>query len=185
MTEYAIKLQNNLINKRWSNEIEALESEKNPDDVDLVKLLKKNIKPIKEVKKKKKKESNQNNEPQKDISSMFTSIKESVFKKPWLRLHKNHKKIKIEEYINSLEISDSKKQDKLKKLVVERVENKQLLNKNVIYSITNSKIEHIFGIAELDKYQPDYSSESSSESSSSEDDSSSKKSKRRQDSDSE
>lgn len=190
-TSYILKLQNKILNKRWSNEIEALEEEKEPTDKNLIELLKKNIKTFKEPEKKEKKKKpngkkqyletkkkSENIPDPNDMTTMWDDINKSIYMKPWLRLHKNHKKIKLNEYIDSLVIKDASEKKKIKKLLIEKLENKELQKKNVEYSISNSKIEYIFGIPELDKYQPERSD-------SSDDDSVKKKKKKKKDDSSE
>ena len=67
-----------------------------------------------------------------------------VYKKPWNKMNIIHKKIKMEEFVNGLSITDSEIKKHLKSQLVSMLKNKKLTKKNEVeYDATNGKIVSI------------------------------------------
>jgi hypothetical protein len=160
-----------LCNKRWQNEIDAIEENDDSDDDELIEKYKKNIK--KKVKPDKKistiiKNNNKDSKsaidnkdeidpsiiPSNATLPMFQQIDYYLYKKPWLRLQEFHKLIKIREYINSLNIKDNEKKN-LIELLEKKLKNKELKNKQITYVPKKEVITKISGVSELNEYLSD------------------------------
>jgi hypothetical protein len=64
-----------------------------------------------------------------------------VYKKPWNKMNIIHKKIKLEEFVNNLDIDDLEMKKHLKSQFVSMLKNKKLTKKNEVeYDATNGKI---------------------------------------------
>ena len=93
-----------------------------------------------------------NNIPDKDIKDRLNKICNLVYLQNWNKLHIINKKIKIEEYISTLDCSEDIKKTLLDKLNI-KLNEKKLTQKLVEYDTINGKILEIFCIKkEDDKY---------------------------------
>ncbi len=64
-----------------------------------------------------------------------------VYKKPWNKMNIIHKKIKLEEFVNNLDIDDLEMKKHLKSQFVSMLKNKKLTKKNEVeYDAVNGKI---------------------------------------------
>jgi hypothetical protein len=64
-----------------------------------------------------------------------------VYKKPWNKMNIVHKKLKIEEFVNNLDIDDLEIKKHLKSQFVSMLKNKKLTKKNEVeYDPVNGKI---------------------------------------------
>lgn len=64
-----------------------------------------------------------------------------VYKKPWNKMNIIHKKIKLDEFVNNLDIDDLEMKKHLKSQFVSMLKNKQLTKKNEVeYDAINGKI---------------------------------------------
>lgn len=64
-----------------------------------------------------------------------------VYKKPWNKMNIIHKKLKLEEFVNNLDIDDLEMKKHLKSQFVSMLKNKKLTKKNEVeYDATNGKI---------------------------------------------
>ena len=67
-----------------------------------------------------------------------------VYKKPWNKMNIIHKKLKMEEFVNTLSIDDVDIKKHLKTQLVSMLKNKQLTKKNEVeYDATNGRIVSI------------------------------------------
>jgi hypothetical protein len=70
-----------------------------------------------------------------------TYTEDFVYKKPWNKIHFIHKKIKLDEYVNNLDIEDLEIKKHLKSQFVSMLKNKKLTKKNEVeYDAINGKI---------------------------------------------
>jgi hypothetical protein len=70
-----------------------------------------------------------------------TYTEDFVYKKPWNKLNIIHKKIKLDEYVNNLDIEDSEIKKHLKSQFASMLKNKKLTKKNEVeYDAINGKI---------------------------------------------
>ena len=70
-----------------------------------------------------------------------TYTEDFVYKKPWNKMNIIHKKIKLEEFINNLDIEDLEIKKHLKSQFVSMLKNKKLTKKNEVeYDAVNGKI---------------------------------------------
>jgi len=70
-----------------------------------------------------------------------TYTEDFVYKKPWNKLNVIHKKIKLDEYVNNLDIEDSEIKKHLKSQFASMLKNKKLTKKNEVeYDAINGKI---------------------------------------------
>tara|TARA_Y100000768_G_scaffold308624_1_gene242839 strand:+ start:439 stop:840 length:402 start_codon:yes stop_codon:yes gene_type:complete len=73
-----------------------------------------------------------------NLQDRLTKITELAYCNEWNRLHIIHKKIKLEEFINSL--NNYTNLDDIKKQLIELLNNKKILKKHVIYDKINGKL---------------------------------------------
>jgi hypothetical protein len=74
-----------------------------------------------------------------ETESIYTE--DFVYKKPWNKMNVIHKKIKLEEFVNNLDIDDLEMKKHLKSQFVSMLKNKKLTKKNEVeYDATNGKI---------------------------------------------
>lgn len=162
-------LQMALHNKRWQNEIDAINeaSDEESDDEILKKELEGNIKSIKK-KPEKKKESKKEVDIKRysaptDMDSMYDEISKHIYNKPWSRLKDFYKLNKLKEYVNSFDAKESEKK-KLISLLEKKLAEKTLKCKQVTYDHRKTeKIRYIDGIRELNDYQKELSDSEESE----------------------
>ena len=70
-----------------------------------------------------------------------TYTEDFVYKKPWNKMNIIHKKIKLDEYVNNLDIEDLEIKKHLKSQFVLMLKNKKLTKKNEVeYDAVNGKI---------------------------------------------
>jgi hypothetical protein len=74
-----------------------------------------------------------------ETDTMYTE--DFVYKKPWNKMNIIHKKIKLEEFVNNLDIDDLEMKKHLKSQFVSMLKNKKLTKKNEVeYDAINGKI---------------------------------------------
>ena len=73
-----------------------------------------------------------------NLQDRLTKITELAYCNEWNRLHIIHKKIKLEEFIDSL--NNYTNIDNIKKQLIELLNNKKILKKHVIYDKINGKL---------------------------------------------
>jgi hypothetical protein len=164
-----------LSNKRWSNQMTRIQKDEKSDDDELISDIKKRIKIVRKkktefvssiIKKvdmtKLQMKSKQPIIINNDMSPLFSEIEQYIYKKPWLRLQEYHKIVKLREYVKSLEAKERDKKN-LEELLINKLKNKELKNKQVTYMPEKEKIMNIKGVKELDKYQVSDSDSSNSD----------------------
>jgi len=98
----------------------------------------------KKIKKKIKSLNNDNISDSDNITKstyLNNSSEDYYFYKPWNKLAKVHKIIKIKEFVNNLQIDNKKKRKNLINILKEAIESKKLTKKNSVnYSVEKAKI---------------------------------------------
>jgi hypothetical protein len=80
-----------------------------------------------------------NTEPNTETEGLYSE--DFVYKKPWNKMNIIHKKLKMEEFVNTLSIDDVDIKKHLKTQLVTMLKNKQLTKKNEVeYDATNGRI---------------------------------------------
>lgn len=75
------------------------------------------------------------------LSNSDTNNDDYLYQKPWIKLNLIHKKIKIKEFVNTLEIIDENEKQIIKDKLVSLVDTKILTKKEtVIYDSTKAKV---------------------------------------------
>jgi hypothetical protein len=76
-----------------------------------------------------------------ETDTTHTYTEDFVYKKPWNKMNIIHKKIKLDEYVNSLDIDDLEMKKHLKSQFATMLKNKKLTKKNEVeYDSINGKI---------------------------------------------
>jgi ethanolamine utilization protein EutQ (cupin superfamily) len=80
-----------------------------------------------------------NTEPNTETEGLYSE--DFVYKKPWNKMNIIHKKLKMEEFVNTLSIDDVDIKKHLKTQLVTMLKNKKLTKKNEVeYDATNGRI---------------------------------------------
>ena len=75
------------------------------------------------------------------ITETETYTEDFVYKKPWNKMNIVHKKLKLEEFVNNLDMDDLEMKKHLKSQFVSMLKNKKLTKKNEVeYDAVNGKI---------------------------------------------
>lgn len=76
-----------------------------------------------------------------DVQNELVEYDNNLYKKPWIKLNIIHKFLKIKEYINDLNITNTDEKETLIELLINLVKNKLLTKKKkVLYDEINGKI---------------------------------------------
>lgn len=168
-------LQNILTNKRWENQITAIEQDSDSDseEEEILKELKMNILAYKKkekkivVRKSKKpvkvlKPGENKNDPH-DLSGSFKEIDKVLYNKKWIRLPEVHRITKVREFINSFGLEDDDSKEMIELLTVQ-IKDKTLKNSQVLYIPEEARIMRIDGVTKFNKVLKEYEIEQESES---------------------